>query len=107
MIWKVLSKIFGKKEEAITYPPEYGIIVYNQAALRNGLEDTPNKLIIRYRYNYRTDKIDIYRVYGYSDSLLHNLKEKLKIPIYDGTKKEIKFPVYEEINLSEVSYLKG
>lgn len=105
-MFEFIKKIF-KKEEEMNYPNEFCIVTYNEMALRNGVEDFANKLIIRYRHNYRTGKIEVYRVYGYSESLLYNLRKKLKIPIYDKTEKEIKMPVYEEVNLDEVSYKKG
>lgn len=98
---------FWIKKEKLAYPAEFCIITYNEMAIRNGIEDQPNKLIVRYRLNYRNGKLDVYRVYGYSDSLLFNLRNKLKIPVHDGTIKEIKYPVYQEIMLDEVSYKKG
>lgn len=87
-------------------PPEYCEISWNDMALSNGIEDISNKLIIRYRYNYKTEKIEPFRVYGYSDSLIHNLKTKLRIPVYDMTTKQTEFPIIDEINLNEVNYIK-
>ena len=106
---KIFKKLFHffKKEKPETYPKEFAIVVYNETALRTGISDLSNKIVLRYRYNPKTDKIEIYRTYGYSDSFVYNLKTKLKIPIYDQTEKEIKFPVFEEILLDEVAYDKG
>ena len=105
MINEIIN-LFRKKEEKVVFPREYCIVTYNQSALRNGIEDLPNKIIIRYKYNEKTERLEVYRMYGYSDSLLNNFKKKLKIPVHDQTEKPIKFPIYSEINLSEVSYLK-
>lgn len=101
-----IKSIF-KKEERLEYPYEYCIVTYNQSALRNGVEDLPNKIIIRYKYDKRVGRIAIARVYPYSDSLLHNIRLKLKIPVFDQTEKEINFPIYDDVNLDEVSYIKG
>ena len=97
-------EIFKKEEEK--YPPEFGIVIYNKNAVNNGIEDNPNKLIVRYKYNEKSERLEVYRVYGYSDSLFHTLKYKQKIPMYDQTKQEIKFPIYSEIKLDELKYIK-
>lgn len=108
-IKKILNKIsFGRifKEEKPQYPPEFAIVIFNKTAINNGIEDNPNKLIVRYKYNEKVEKLEPFRVYGYSDSLFQALKHKLKIPIYDATTKEIKFPIFSEINLDEIRYIK-
>jgi|GEM_PF-2304210 hypothetical protein len=106
---KIINKIsFGWlfKENKQQYPPEFAIVIYNKTAINNGVEDNPNKLIVRYKYNEKVEKLEPFRVYGYSDSLFQTLKHKLKIPIYDQTLKEIKFPIFSEINLDEIRYIK-
>lgn len=102
---KLSFGIFFKPEED-KYPPEFALVVYNKNAVNNGVEDNPNKLIIRYKYNEKIERLVPCRVYGYSDSLFHALKYKLKIPIFDQTTKEIKFPIYSEIKLDEIRYIK-
>ena len=107
MIKEILNCILRRKEVKLEYPSEFCIITLNDIAHRNGINDLSNKLIIRYKYNYKTRKIEVYRTYGYSDSLLYGLRNKLKLPIYDETDKEEQYPLYEEIDLSEVIYDKG
>ena len=96
----------GLKKESEKYPPEFGIVIYNKNAVNNGIEDNANKLIVRYKYNKKIDRLEVFQVKGYSDSLFHTLKYKLKIPMHDSTIKEIKFPIYSEIKLDELRYIK-
>lgn len=98
--------LFGKKKK-VGFPTEYCLVTFNDIALRNGIEDNANKIIIRYRYNFKIEKMEVYRVYGYSDSMLAGLKNTLKIPFYDRTLTPIKFPIYNELRLDEVSYKKA
>ena len=107
MIKQVWNWIIGKKEVKLDYPPEFAVIKYTDNALRNGIEDYSNKIIVRYKYNYRIGKISVYKTYGYSESTVYNLRNKFKIPIYDETELEEPYPIYEELNLNEVSYDKG
>ena len=104
---KMFKWLFGKKKKELDFPEEFVIITYNKMALRNGIEDFHNKIIERYKYNYRTGKVELYRTYGYSESMVYNLRHKLKIPIHDKTEKEIKYPLHSEIMLDDVSYNKG
>jgi hypothetical protein len=104
---KIFYWIFGRKKAKQNYPPEFAVITLSDTAKRNGIDDLQNKLIIRYKHNYRTDRIEIYRVYGYSDSLIFNLRNKLKIPVYDETIREEQYPTYGDVDLSEVEYDKG
>ena len=103
---KWILRLF-REEEKLSYPEEFGIIVLNDISLSNGINDSPNKLILRYKVNPLTGLLSLYRTYGYSDSLLHSFRHILKIPFYDQTKEEKKFNIYGEINLNEVMYNKG
>lgn len=95
------------KEKKLEYPPEFFIVNYSESSLKSGIEDNQNKVIIRYRTNFRTGRIEPFKYYGYSDSIIYKLRNVLKIPGYDNTDKEIKFPIYDEINLNEISYEAG
>ena len=98
-----IKKLF-KKDEKLSYPSVWGIIAYNEGAIRNGIEDNQNKIILIYKMDYRIEKFKLSKTYGYSDSLLYNLRYKLKIPIYDATEKGIHFPIYGELSLDEINY---
>lgn len=106
MLNKLKEMIFGKKKVQPIYD-EYCLITYNDIALRNGIEDLSNKLIIRYKYDYRTDTMKLKNVWGYSDSLVYNIRKVLKIPILDRTQRETIHAIYSDINLDEILYKKG
>ena len=105
-MFNFLKNLFGKKEE-YSYPDDFIVITYNDVSIRNGIEDFQNKRVIRYKYNKKTGKIEEFKNYKYSDSLIYNLRRIMKIPVHDKTEKEIKYPVYGDILLDEVSYKKG
>ena len=100
-----IKSLFKEKEE-LKYPYEFAEVVFNELAKSQGLDDYPNKLIKRYKYNEKTKKLELFRTYGYSDSLVYSFREKLKIPIYDSTTEEEQFPTHLEINLDEIRYAK-
>src|SRR3990167_7628208 len=93
-IKQTLMNWMGKKKEKLEYPYEFAEVVFNDSALNNGIGDYSNKLILRYKYNSRIGRLEVYRVYGYSDSLVKIFREKLKIPVYDTTTEETQYPIY-------------
>ena len=95
-----------KKKKEPEYPYEFAEVIFNDLAKSQGLDDYPNKLIKRYRYNEKIRRLELYRTYGYSDSLVHAFRKKLKIPVYDSTTEEEQFPTHLEINLDEIRYVK-
>lgn len=100
-----IKKILGLKKETLQYPYDFAEVVINDTAIHNGISDEPNKRIIRYRFNERTGKLGIYRVYGYNDSLIKWLRETVKIPVYDK-EEEDEYPILAEIKLNEINYEK-
>jgi len=104
-IKNILTNLFKKKEE-IYYPPEFALIDFSKSALGDNIIDEQNKIIYHYKYDILLDKF-ILKKYKYSKARFFALKEIRKIPVYDKTKFEIRFPVFARILPSEVEYSQG
>jgi len=103
MIKKIIRIIFGKKEE-IYYPNDFILIDYSPIAKQNGIRDDQNKII--YRYSFDEFGNIVLKKYPYSKARLKALQEINKIPFYDKTKQEDRFPVWAKILPSEIMYTK-
>jgi len=101
-IIKKIRKLLGYKEE-IGYPPIFAIIDYSPEALRKNILNEQNKFIYVYKYDYLTESFEVEKL-EYSKASLYVLKHFKKIPIYDKSKKEIRFPVFARILPSEIEY---
>lgn len=99
-----IFKFFKKKEEVPDYPDEFLEIDFSIVAKKNGLKDDLNKVIKYHFINLRGFKeIKFYR---YSQVTLKSLMKTYEIPVLDRTRMEEGFPVYGEVDLSDVSYTK-
>jgi len=102
MIHKIMSIILGRKESVTNYPSDFAIIDFSKVALRLGVKDDRNKIILRYFVNgfgnYELKK------YRFSEERVFLLGEIHKIPVFDKTKKDMRFPVYSRISPGEVVF---
>jgi hypothetical protein len=92
---------FGPKPK-MGYPQDFAIVDFTKIALRLGVKDDSNKIIYRYSLN-RFGNYYL-RKYRYSEERVHLLKEIHKVPIFDKTKKDIRFPVYSRILPGEIIF---
>ncbi len=93
---------YGKKEQ-LNYPQDFAIIDFSKVSLRLGVKDDKNKVILRYFINkFRNYEL---RKYRYSEERVHLLKEIHKIPIFDKTKLDLRFPVYSRISPGEAKFI--
>lgn len=99
----ILNTNYGEKEIP-PYPNDFAIIDFSSIALRNNIRTEQNKLIYRYFYDEFGNLIT--KKYRYSKARVNSFKEVLKIPIYDKTKEEPRFPVFKKIFPGEVVYTK-
>jgi len=102
-ISSIVNFIFGRKEPKLEYPSDFAIIDYSKVSLRIGAKDDRNKLILRYFVNHFSN-FEL-KKYRYSEERVNLLKEIHKIPVFDKTKQDQRFPVYSRINPGEVKYI--
>lgn len=88
---KIKELIFGK-EPIPNYPGDFALIDFSPIAFRLGVRDNKNKIISRYFIN-EYGNIEI-KKYPYSEERVALLKEIHKIPVYDKTQREVRFPVF-------------
>lgn len=97
-----IKNLFSKQVEDINYPADFAIIDFTSAAINLGIKDDRNKIISRNTVNeygnYATKN------YEYSEQQIKVLQEIHKIPIYDKTKGDIRFPVYSTIIPGEATF---
>ena len=98
----ILGVIIGKKEEALNYPSDFAIVDFSKIALRLGVKDDRNKIILRYFVNeFGNFELKKYR---FSEERVHLLTEVHKIPVFDKTKQDMRFPVYSRISPGEITF---
>jgi len=90
-------------EAPLSYPRDFAIIDFSKISLRLGVKDDKNKVILRYFIN----KFGNYELkkYRYSEERVHLLREIHKIPIFDKTKLNLRFPVYSRISPGEAKFI--
>lgn len=94
---------FGE-DEIPQYPNDFVIVDYSPIALKNNTLNDENKIIYRYFYDGFGNLI--MKKYRYSKQRVNSFKEVLRIPIFDKTKQESRFPVFAKILPGEVEYTK-
>lgn len=105
MVNKIFNSIMGwfqKKQLQTEYPSDFAIIDFSKIAFRLGMKDNKNKVILRYFVN-RFGNYDL-KKYRYSEERVYVLSKIHKIPFFDKTKKEIRFPVYSKIMPGEATF---
>ena len=105
MIQKIINLLnlsFGKKNFTQNFPADFAIIDFTKIAIRLGIKDDRNKVIYRYTINNFGNYI--LKKYLYSEERVKVLQEIHQIPIYDKTKKDIRFPVYSRITPGEATF---
>ena len=105
----MISKIFNSIKEWFKgpqpkrgYPRDFAIIDLSKIAFRLGMKDDRNKLILRYFVN-RFGNYEL-KKYRYSEERVHVLSQIHKIPFFNKTKKDVRFPVYSRIMPGEATF---
>ncbi len=93
--------IFGGEEE-LKYPIPFALVVLSPEASKKGVKDDQNKLIIEYGYN--TFGRVAARTYPYTEQRMHALEKIKKVPVFDKTQGEDRFPVFTKVLPQEVQY---
>lgn len=105
MISKIFDSIkgwFKGPQQKMGYPRNFAIIDFSKIAFRLGMKDDKNKIILRYFVN-RFGNYEL-KKYRYSEERVHVLSQIHKIPFFDKTKKEVRFPVYSRIMPGEATF---
>ena len=105
MINKIFNSIkgwFQGQQPKTGYPRDFAIIDFSKIAFRLGMKDDKNKIILRYFVN-RFGNYEL-KKYRYSEERAHVLTKIHKIPFFDKTKQEVRFPVYSRIMPGEATF---
>lgn len=105
MINKIFSSIMKwwiGPQPSSKYPRDFAIIDFSKIAFRLGMKDDKNKVILRYFVN-RFGNYEL-KKYRYSEERVYVLSQIHKIPFFDKTKQEIRFPVYSRIMPGEATF---
>ena len=94
--------LYGPQQK-LNYPNDFALVDFTQHAMRLGVKDDKNKIIKRYTVNrfgnYQLKK------YRYSEERIFVLQEVHKIPIFDKTKLNVRFPVHSRILPGEAQFI--
>lgn len=93
---------FRNPEPQTGYPHDFAIIDFSKIAFRLGMKDDKNKVILRYSIN-RFGNYEL-KKYRYSEERVYVLSKIHKIPFFDKTKQEVRFPVYSKIMPGEATF---
>lgn len=100
--FKWLLKI---REPKSNYPHDWAVIEYTSHASTLGVAGDKNKIIRRIslnRFGMNQEKR-----YRYSQERVFALQQIHKIPVFDKTQVETKFPVYARVLPGEVQFISG
>ena len=101
-IFNFIKELVYPQRRQSSYPHDFAIIDFSKIAFRLGMKDDKNKIILRYSMNrfgnYQLKK------YRYSEERVYVLSKIHKIPFFDKTKKDVRFPVYSRIMPGEVTF---
>lgn len=98
---KWISSFFAKKQE-LQYPEHWAIVDFSPIARSNGITNNQNKIITEFFYN-RFGVLET-KNYSYNDARVYLLRTLRKIPVYDKTHKDIKFPIFGRVLPAEAIY---
>lgn len=99
---KWIKNLFKRKKESY-YPDDFAIIKFTESAFESGVRENSNKIIERHFYDWLGNQRK--KIYRYSPERVYSLQEVLKIPIYDKTEEELKFPVIGRIELDKIKFV--
>ena len=97
-----IIKLFRRPRQTNTYPRDFALIDFSKIAFRLGMKDDKNKLILRYFVN-RFGNYELKKS-RYSEERVNVLTQIHKIPFFDKTKQEVRFPVYSRIMPGEATF---
>jgi len=100
--FKWLLKI---REPTEQYPNDWAVVEYTSHASTLGVKGDKNKIIRRFFVN-RFGRVEEKR-YRYSQERVFALQKIHKVPIYDKTQVDVKFPVYARVLPGEVQFISG
>lgn len=92
--------LLNRKSPAYTIPS--ALITYTKEGLEKGIRDDQNKQIIYHSYNRYGNLKEV--TYPYSEARVFALEKIRKIPVFDKTQKEEKFPIWNRVLPQEVSF---
>lgn len=100
---KAIAKFFGFGQDIPPYPIPFALITITPEASERGLKDDQNKIIILYEYNKFGNLQS--KTYPYSQERVNAMEKIRKIPVYDKTQGEERFPVWAKTLPQEITYL--
>lgn len=93
------------KEPLQQYPNDWAVVEFSGHSQNIGMKGDRNKIIKRFfinRFGRWQEKI-----YRYSQERVFSLQEIHKVPVYDKTQIDAKFPVYTKVLPGEVQFISG
>lgn len=104
---KILMKIKNlfKRKKELYYPDDYAIIKFTESAFESGVREDSNKIIERHFYDWLGNPRK--KIYRYSPERVFSLQKVLRIPIYDKTEEELKFPIIGKIELDKIRFVQN
>lgn len=100
-----LINLFRGRQPPSYFPRDWAVIEFTSHALNLGVKGDKNKIIRRFFIN-KFGKIEEKR-YRYSPERVYALQEIHKVPVYDKTTVDIKFPIYSRVLPGEVQFISG
>ena len=94
---------FFRKKPKPRYPASFGLVDWTQVSQELGLKGKRNKIILWYKRN-KFGNLEI-KKYRYSEERVHTLQTIHKIPIFDKTLQEGRYPVFARILPGETSFI--
>jgi len=106
----MLKQIFDFiKRDILLYPSDNipmripsGIVFYSPESSEEGVSDNQNKLIVIMSFDQFGNIKKTIK--PYSPERVFALENENKIPVYDGTQKEERFPIFDRALPQEISY---
>jgi len=92
-----------KREKELYYPDDFAIIRFTDSAFESGVRENSNKIIERFFYDRLGNPRK--KIYRYSPERVYSLQEILRIPVYDKTEEELKFPIIGKIELDKIKFV--
>lgn len=99
---KWLTKMFNKEKPMPPYPIPFAIVIHTAPALEMGIKDDQNKMIVKYFYDKYGNVVT--KRYAFSPQRVWTFEQVQRIPVYDKTTGEDRFPVFARPLPMEVEF---